>query len=158
MTATECFSGTCGLCIDCTNNTIDSFKDINNQNHELRDQGLRRADDLYKLIGKKYTEEIKERYNRNLLKWCKRYGYKDPYYNEYSPQTIEYTDASVPFKLKLIEERHAFICSDPYCKMLYVSSTSWEHKTRFPLIPMYTGRDNKLQICGPCMTNESFKN
>ena len=134
--ATDCFSGTCGLCINCTKNTINSFKDINNQNHEPRSQDLRRAEDLNKLMGKKYVEEATNRYNKNLPIYRDTYG-----------------------KFKLIEKKHDYICSDPYCKMLYVASTSWEQKSRYPLIPMYTKEDdNKLQICGPCIMNESFKN
>jgi hypothetical protein len=153
--ATDCFSGTCGLCINCTKNTINSFKDINNQNHEPRSQDLRRAEDLNKLMGKKYVEEATNRYNKNLVNWCKRYGYTDPGCSGYAPPIYRDTYG----KFKLIEKKHDYICSDPYCKMLYVASTSWEQKSRYPLIPMYTKEDdNKLQICGPCIMNESFKN
>jgi hypothetical protein len=149
--AVDCFSGECGLCRTCVNNYAESFTKV----EENKSEELRRAEDLYKLMGKKYVGEATDRYNKNLVKWCKRYGYTDPGCSGYAPPIYRDTYG----KFKLIEKKHDYICSDPYCKMLYVASTSWEQKSRYPLIPMYTKEDdNKLQICGPCIMNESFKN
>jgi hypothetical protein len=145
MTATECFSGDCGLCLTCTNNTEKSLKNIKSDIKE----DLQRANDLYKIIGKKSAEEAREKYNKNLIQWCKKYGYKEPQHYNNCPKII--TDEREN-KYKLIKKKHSYICASPYCKMIYVSSNSWEQQTRYPIMPIYY-RDN-VQLCGPCMTND----
>ena len=150
--ATECFSGECGLCLNCTNNTENSFI----KKEYKQTESLRRARDLYKLMGKKYSEEAKERYDKNLMKWCKKYNYKDPYCYGYSPEKILSDVCGYEQKFKIIQENHNKLCIHPYCKLIFYASSDWEHNKRYPLIPMYT--NGRINICGPCIMNKSFIN
>lgn len=148
--ATECFSGECGLCLNCTNNTENSFI----KREYKQSESLRRARDFYKLMGKERFSEAKDRYDKNLMKWCKQYDYKDPYCYGYAPETIKLDIYSQNKQFKIIEKKHNNLCVHPYCKMIFFGSNEWEHKKRYPLIPMYT--NNIITICGPCIMNKSF--
>ena len=149
--ATECFSGDCGLCNSCTNNSFQSFNSSNNR-CKLSD----RSEDLYKIMSKNLKEEAGELYNKNLMNWCKKYQYKDPYCYGYAPEIIKDDKGD---KYKIIEKNHSIICDHVYCRMIYHSSSSWLQGKRYPIIPMYS-RQNEypLNLCGTCMTVESFRN
>ena len=152
MSITECFSGDCGLCNRCTDNTFDIFNKVEKNKCKSFDRGK----DLYKIMGKNLTEEARELYDRNLIKWCKKYRYTEPFLYGYAPQIIKDEKGN---KHKLIEKKHSYICDHVYCRMIYHSSPSWIQNKRYPLIPIYTRQsENPLNLCGPCMTDESFRN
>ena len=139
----DCFSGECGLCFNCVNTTEMVFNRKSFCKEKLIPEDLQRAKDLSKIIGKNYREEIKERKTKDLLKWCKKYGYKDPFCYGYAPEKI--TD--LKYKFKIVEEKHNLLCDNIYCKMVYEISSDWEKKTRYPIMPMY--KPEGLNLCGP---------
>jgi len=153
MSATQCFSDECGLCSNCCVNTMNEFKVSDIETKEL----LERGRDLSKLMGKQYVEEVKDRYNKNLKTWCIKYGYEDPMCFGYAPEEIKENFSGKNEKFKIINTKHNAICDDPYCRMLYFTSTDWEHKTRHSMLPMYNRERDNLKICGPCLTNDSYK-
>lgn len=152
MTNSICFSGDCGICDNCSNNTRDSFS----QKIDYSKHGCVRGDNLSKIMGPKYVQEFKDRYNKNLLRWAKRYQFKDPFCYGYAPQKIRSSCSGKSEVFHIIDETHSAICDHPYCKMMYSSSTEWEHMSKYPSLPMYTNENDSLQFCGPCMNNESF--
>jgi len=140
----DCFSGECGLCFNCNNNTImscnrDSFTKENGNSYQ------RRAKDLYKMLGKKDVEEYTEYYNKKLFDWCKSYDYKDPFCYGYAPEKITYNNK----KFKLVEKKHSFFCDDIYCKMVYENTSPWEQDKRYPIMPIYKSENNNL--CAICI-------
>jgi len=149
--ATECFSGECNLCYNCCKNTEESFQNINHNKCENE----RRSDDISKLMGKKYVQEVKDRYNKNLKKWCKKYSFKEPFCYGYAPENITETFTGGNEKYKIIDRKHRFVCDNTYCKMMYYTSNNWE-KNNYSLLPIYKNINDKY-LCGPCLTNESFK-
>ena len=149
----ECFSGECGLCRDCCVNTMTKFKYHDSVPNDLSERG----NDLSKLMGKQYVEEVKDRYNKNLKMWCRKYKYEDPVCFGSAPEEIRENFSGKNEKFKIINKKHTSVCSDPYCRMLYFTSTEWEHKTRHSMLPMYNREGDNLKLCGPCLTNDSYK-
>ena len=41
--------------------------------------------------------------------------------------------------------------------MMYTTSTSWEQKKKYSLLPVYKNINKDNFLCGPCLTNDSFK-
>jgi len=148
--AAECFSGTCGLCNKCNINTGFSFRGI-------KQKEMKREEDLSKLIGKNNMEEMKDRYNKNLKKWCKKYGYKDPSCYGYAPEKINETFTGRNEKYEIIDKNHNHVCNNTYCRMMYISSTSWEQQKKYSLLPIYKNIKGDKYLCGLCLTNDSFK-
>jgi len=130
--ATECFSDTCGLCKNCTDNYINSLNKSDIKN-ELNQRGL----ELYKMMGKNYVEEVNNRYNKDLKEWCKKYEYKDPYCYGYAPNIIKTDKTGKVLKFEFIDKKHQYICDNTYCRMMYESKTDWEKQKYYPNIPIY---------------------
>ena len=147
--ATDCFSGDCGLCFNCGNTSEMSFNRKSFCKEKIIPENLRRAKDLSKLMGKNYTEEVKERYNKDLLSWCKKYGYKDSFCYGYAPEKIINNDWGKVKTFTIVEQKHTLLCDNIYCKMVYEISSDWEQKTRYPIMPMY--KSENLNLCGPCI-------
>ena len=151
--STECFSGECGLCKNCCQNTDESFqKIIHNKNEDER-----RSEDLSKMMGKNYVQEVKDRYNKNLKEWCKNYSFKDPYCYGYAPEIKSETYTGRNEKYKIIDKIHNHVCNNTYCKMMYTTSTIWEQEKKYSLLPIYKNINKDNFLCGPCLTNDSFK-
>lgn len=149
--ASNCFSGECGLCRNCCQNTQVGI------NTPLDVDPLQKGADLSLFMGRKYVQEITDIYNKNLIRWSKKYGYKDPFCNGCAPQTISLEGTYGSESFAIIDHRHSEVCDNPYCKMIYVSATSWEHSSKYQILPIYVSKsDRALKLCGPCMTNESF--
>jgi len=148
--AAECFSGQCGLCNKCNINSEYSFK-------EIKINKMKRIEDLSKVMGKNYVQEVKDRYNKNLKEWCKNYSFKDPYCYGYAPEIKSETFTGRNEKYKIIDKIHKHVCDNTYCKMMYTTSTSWEQKKKYSLLPIYKNINKDNFLCGPCLTNDSFK-
>lgn len=151
--STECFSGECGLCKNCCQNTEESLqKNIHN-----KPESERRSEDLSKIIGKNNVQEFKDRYNKNLKEWCKNYSFKDPFCYGYAPKNKRETFTGRNEKYKIIDKIHKDVCDNLYCKMMYTTSTSWEQEKKYCLLPVYKNINEEKYLCGPCLTNDSFK-
>ena len=148
--AAECFSGQCGLCNKCNINTEYSFK-------EIKINKMKRIEDLSKLIGKNNVEEINDRYNKNLKAWCNKYEYKDPFCYGHAPEKIRETFSGRDEKYKIIDKKHNYVCDNTYCKIIYNSLTEWEQEKKYCLLPVYKNINEEKYLCGPCLTNDSFK-
>ena len=133
----ECFSGDCGMCSSCCSNYIG--KDNKNMNNNDRSKIVE------KMIGKNGFEEHKKNYNRVLNEWCKNKGYSDPWLYGWAQEKIK--RGNNVYKLKL--EKHDYVCSDIYCRMLYESETEWEQK-KYNKYPIYVSEDG-LELCAICV-------
>jgi predicted ATPase len=152
MFPTICFSDECGLCGNCCQNTSESLS----SKVDFSSQGAIYGENLSKMMGVKYVQEVKDRYNKNLKLWAKRYQFKDPFCYGYAPEKIKLLEGGNQVTFKIIDQAHSKSCIHPYCQMMYSSSTDWEKKTKYPNLPIYTNEHNTKYFCGPCMTDESF--
>ena len=141
--ATPCFSGECGLCIDCCGGT----------DHYLTSHNDRRAKELYLMLGKNPTEEYRKYYNTKLNTWCKNKGYRDPYDRGWAHNTIKVNYSGTIYNFSLSEDKHNRVCDNHYCKMLYHSSNEWDKKKKFPNYPIYRNDDKNLSLCSICIDN-----
>lgn len=130
-----CFSNNCGMCDNCCSNTIDKF---NNKQFDKKEEENKRERDLSKLLGKKNIEEITKSYDKQMIEWCKKYQYIDPYCYGWAPEKIKKENYPENIQnYQLILNLHKENCDDLYCRMIYENSDSWTHKTRFPKLPLY---------------------
>ena len=142
--ATPCFSGECGLCMNCCGGT----------DHYLTSHNDRRAKELYLMLGKDSTEEYRKYYNTKLNTWCKNRGYRDPYDRGWAHNTIKVNYSGTIYNFSLSEDKHNRVCGNHYCKMLYHSANEWDQKKKFPNYPIYRNDDKNLSLCSICIDKE----
>ena len=143
-----CFSECCGFCIKCCPHLQEEDKSSEPEN-------LRRARDLSKFLGKNRIDMITMNYNTELKQWCKGNGYRNPNNIGITQKEIKkQLKNKDPVKYKLIQKNHDAICDNALCKAMYVNSTDWLHRSFYTCLPIYTRSDDKLQICGPCISRE----
>jgi len=131
--ASPCFSGQCGLCINCCGG-IDRGSN---------DHSDRRAKQLSLMMGKSQVEEYRNHYNKKLNSWCKNRGYRDPFDRGWAQNKIN--------KFTLAKDKHNLVCNDLYCKMLYHSANEWDQKKKYPNYPVYTNTEKDLSLCVLCI-------
>jgi len=136
-----CFSGTCGLCVNCGSNYMNREKEYTDE------EWLRRSSDLSKFLGKTRVERLTMDYNRELNHWCKKRGYNNPVDSGFAEDHIIVGNS----KFSLIKNKHDIICSDSHCRVIYVSSHERINVTMYPTFPIYTNKERGISFCGPCL-------
>jgi len=136
--ATPCFSGECGLCVNCCGGGSNDHND-------------RRAKELYLMLGKDPTEEYRKYYNIKLNTWCKNRGYRDSYDRGWAHDSIKINQSGITYEYSIPSDKHNLVCDDNYCKMLYHSSTEWDKKKKYPNYPIYRNDEKNLSLCAICI-------
>jgi len=142
--ATPCFSGQCGLCVNCCGG-IDRVSNDHND---------RRAKELAIMMGKLQVEEFRNFYNTKLNSWSKNKGYRDPFDKGWAHDSIKKNHMEMVHKYTIPTDKHNLICDNLYCKMLYHSANEWDQKKKFPNYPIYKNHEKNLSLCSICIDKD----
>ena len=138
--ASPCFSGDCGLCLNCSGNyeTTMSHK---------KSKSFMKREDLSKIYGKQNLEECEKEYMQEMKELCKKRNYKNPELRGTMPLKIMFQDNKYTF----VSEYHDLVCHEPMCQARYENSVDHIRKSHFNCIPIYQRDKNKANLCAICM-------
>ncbi len=138
--ASPCFSGECGLCLNCSGNyeTTMSHK---------KSKSFMKREDLSKIYGKQNLEEYEKEYMQEMKELCKKRNYKNPEVRGTMPLKIIFQEN----KYNFVPEYHDLVCDEPICQARYENSVDHIRNTHFNCIPMYQREKNKTNLCAICM-------
>jgi hypothetical protein len=147
VNSAPCFSGECGLCVNCCGN-YQSSPVLSEETSKTQ-----RAQDHIK-FEKPQLEEMTQTYWKDLRKIYQEVAYSSPeepgglprmYHIKNEPFT---SDIDTYETYPLHRRNHDMVCHMPLCRMMYQNTHEYQRKV-YNVLPIYVGKH--CNLCAPCV-------
>jgi len=140
--ATPCFSGECGLCVNCCGN-YQCSPVISEETSKTQ-----RAQDHVK-FEKAHLETMTQNYWKGLREIYKEVGYSSPEEPGGLPRTYRiHHESQLIDTYSLHRQNHDMICHMPLCQMMYHNTHEYQRGV-YRVIPIYVGKH--CNLCCSCV-------